>query len=227
MVNRIVVALDVPTLDEAVSLARPLVDHVGGFKVGMELLMGAGPAAIETIAALDKPVFADAKLHDIPNTVERAAARIDAAGARWVTAHAAGGVEMLQAAVSGMGREGVLAVTLLTSLTHDDLPVIGISLGPGEYVVSMAGLATKAGVEGVVCSPAEIRKVKSAEPGLRVFSPGVRPSASTTDDQKRVATPETARGNGADYLVIGRPITKAPNPAAAAREIAASIATFG
>ena len=227
MVNRIIVALDVPTLDEAVSLAQPLVDHVGGFKVGMELLMGAGPVAIETIAALDRPVFADAKLHDIPNTVERAASRIGAAGARWVTAHAAGGVEMLQAAVSGMGRDGVLAVTMLTSLTHDDLPVIGISQSPGAYVVSMAGLAAKAGAEGVICSPTEIRNVKSVEPGLRVFTPGVRPEASTIDDQKRVATPEAARRDGADYLVVGRPITKAPDPAAAAREIAASIATFG
>lgn len=226
MVNRIVVALDVPTLDEATGLARMLSDEVGGFKVGMELLMGAGPSAIEAVAALGRPVFADAKLHDIPNTVHKAAARVRAAGARWVTAHAAGGPEMLEAAVSGMGGDGVLAVTMLTSLSADDLAGIGVPETTSDYVERMAGIAAEGGVEGVVCSPAETRVVKGRDPALVVFTPGVRPEATPSHDQKRVATPEEARAGGADYLVIGRPITTAVDPVEAVRKIAASIAAI-
>ncbi|HJS71968.1 MAG TPA: orotidine-5'-phosphate decarboxylase [Acidimicrobiia bacterium] len=223
MVNPVIVALDVSGLDEALELAGRLHEEVGGFKVGMELLMASGPVAIASIGDLGRPVFVDAKLHDIPNTVERAAARIRAAGARWVTIHASGGKEMAQAAVSGMQGEGVLAVTMLTSLGEEDLAGIGVNTGLTEYVTGMAGLAAAAGVEGVVCSPGEIREVKSAQPGLKVFTPGVRPEDSTRDDQKRVATPGGAVADGADYLVIGRPITRAPDPVAAAREIVASL----
>jgi orotidine-5'-phosphate decarboxylase len=225
MVNPIIVALDFPTLAEAEAMAGRLADEVGGFKVGMELLMSAGPTAIETIAALGRPVFADAKLHDIPNTVERSARRIKDAGARWVTIHAAGGVEMAEAAARGMEGEGVLAVTLLTSLSAQDLPAIGVTTELGEYVSRLAAIGQEAGVEGLVCSPSEIGLVKRVQPGLKVFTPGVRPQESTTDDQKRVATPERAVADGADYLVIGRPITRAPDPVAATREIVASIAT--
>jgi orotidine-5'-phosphate decarboxylase len=226
MVNPLIVALDVPNLGEAVTLARSLQDEVGGFKVGMELLMGAGPEAIETIAAMDRPVFVDAKLHDIPNTVERAARRIRAAGARWVTVHASGGREMMDAAVSGMEGNGVLAVTMLTSLSQSDLESIGVSRLGTNYVVSLASLAADAKTEGVVCSPVEIRKVKDKEPTLLVFAPGVRPATSGADDQKRVATPEQARADGADFLVIGRPITRAGDPVAAARDIATAIGLF-
>lgn len=226
MVNRIIVALDVPTLDEANRLATDLAPVVGGFKVGMELLMGVGPLAIETIAVHDKPVFVDAKLHDIPNTVERAAAQIRAAGARWVTAHAGGGIDMIHAANTAMGGTGVLVVTMLTSLSASDLPTVGIDAGIEDHVVDMARLAAKASAEGVVCSPAEVRAVKMAEPGLDVFTPGVRPGTSKNDDQKRVATPEAARADGADYLVVGRPITGSADPVVSAREIASSIAAF-
>jgi orotidine-5'-phosphate decarboxylase len=226
VVNRVIVALDVSAIDEATALARPLVDEVGGFKVGMELLMAAGPRAIETIAQLGNPVFVDAKLHDIPNTVERAAARIRDAGARWVTVHAAGGEEMIRAGVSGMGDKGVLGVTMLTSLTQADLGSVGIPGESTDYVVAMARLAAIAGVEGIVCSPAEIRAVKTDRPEVSVFTPGVRPAASTVDDQRRVATPEQARSDGADFLVIGRPITRADDPVEAVRKIVASIALF-
>lgn len=224
--NRIIVALDVPTLDEAKQLAQALTDEVGGFKVGMELLMGAGPAAIETIAGYGRPVFADAKLHDIPNTVERAAVRVRDAGARWVTVHAGGGVDMIDAANRGMNGTGVLVVTMLTSLSGADLPAIGIDATVEEHVVNMTQLARKGSAEGVVCSPAEIVAVKRAGTGLDVFTPGVRPAQSNSDDQRRVATPEQARQNGADYLVIGRPITRADDPVESAREIASSIATY-
>lgn len=226
MVNRILVALDVPELEEARVLAASLKDDVAGFKVGMELLMGAGPRAIEKIAEHGKPVFADAKLHDIPNTVAGAASRIREAGARWVTVHASGGGEMIEAAANGMGGQGVLAVTMLTSLGPADLAEIGVAVDPREYVIALATLGAASGAEGIVCSPAEIAAVRAKEPGLKVFTPGVRPRGAPHDDQKRVATPETARADGADYLVVGRPITRSGDPARAAREIAASIATF-
>lgn len=224
--NPIIVALDRPDLDGAARLARTLVDDVGGFKVGLELLMGVGPQAIESIAELGKPVFADAKLHDIPNTVGRAAARIRDAGARWLTVHASGGREMIAAASQGMGGSGVLAVTVLTSLASSDLADTGVDATIATQVARLATLGSAAHAEGVVCSPAEISLVKEQQPSLRIFTPGVRPSGSSRDDQKRVATPEKARADGADYLVIGRPITNADDPALAARTITASLATL-
>lgn len=225
MVNPIIVALDVPTLEEATRLGELLRDEVGGFKVGMELLMGAGPRAIESVAALGSPVFADAKLHDIPHTVERAAARIKDAGARWVTVHASGGRDMIEAANAGMGHRGVLAVTVLTSLEDDDLPELGIEGTVSGHVLRMAQLGAAAAVEGVVCSPGEVRAVKQGQWGLKVFTPGVRPRVTSDDDQKRTATPEQAIVDGADHLVIGRPITRADDPVESARKIAASIAS--
>jgi orotidine-5'-phosphate decarboxylase len=226
VVNPVIVALDMPTLEEAQGLAGSLVEVVGGFKVGMELLMAAGPVAIESIAAMGLPVFADAKLHDIPNTVRRAASRIKAAGARWVTVHAAGGRQMMEAALAGMGGEGVLGVTMLTSLRQADLESIGVPALASDYVVGLSSLAAEAGAEGVICSPEEIRWVKAKEPSLQVFTPGVRPETAAVDDQKRVASPERARADGADYLVIGRPITRARSPVEAARQITAAIGPF-
>lgn len=221
--TRLLVALDVPDLKEAEALAGRLGDVVDGFKVGMELLMASGPAAIEAIAVIGKPIFVDAKLHDIPNTVGRAATRIKAAGARWVTVHASGGREMIAAATTGMGGQGVIAVTMLTSLSESDLADIGVEASPSTYVRDMAGLSYRAGVEGIVCSPREIAIVKQAHPRLKVFSPGIRPEGVSNDDQKRVATPERASSDGADYLVIGRPITTSDDPVAAARRITASL----
>lgn len=221
--TQVLVALDVPGVDEAEGLARRLVDVVDGFKVGMELLMTSGPAAIELIAAIGKPVFADAKLHDIPNTVGRAASQIKAAGARWVTVHASGGGEMIAAAITGMGGQGVLGVTMLTSLSAADLVDIGIDASPSAYVRNMAGLTYRAGAEGIVCSPGEIADVKHAHPDLKVFSPGIRPTGASSDDQKRVATPERAASDGADYLVIGRPITRSDDPVEAAGRITAAL----
>lgn len=225
--TRVLVALDVPELEEAETLARRLVDAVDGFKVGMELLMAAGPTAIETMAAVGKPVFVDAKLHDIPNTVGRAATRIKAAGARWVTVHASGGREMIAAATTAMGGQGVLAVTMLTSLSESDLADIRVDASPTDYVREMAGLSFQAGAEGIVCSPREIAFVKGAHPRLKVFSPGIRPKGASNDDQRRVATPERAASDGADYLVIGRPITMSEDPVATARLITASLSRAG
>ena len=204
-------------------MAGKVSDHVAGFKVGLELLTGVGPRAIEDIVDLGKPVFADAKLNDIPNTVQRATARLAAAGARWVTVHATGGVEMMEAAVTGMGGQGVLAVTVLTSLDDEGLVSIGVREGMLEQVLRLVELGVFAGVEGVVSSPNEASPIKSGHPELLLFTPGVRPAGVGRDDQSRVTTPAEALKAGADYLVIGRPITRAPDPGVAAREIASSI----
>lgn len=218
----IIVALDFSTVEIAKGVAERLSDTVAGFKVGLELLTGVGPRAVEDIADLGKPVFADAKLHDIPNTVERAAANLAGAGARWLTVHIAGGAAMIRAAAAGMGGNGVLGVTVLTSLSETDLASVGVSSGSEEHAMTLTRLAADCGAEGVVCSPAEVASVSTL--GLVTFTPGVRPAGAESDDQRRVATPEEAVRAGADYLVIGRPITRASDPVSAAREIAASIA---
>jgi len=223
VVTPVLVALDVSTLDEAEALAGAVQAHVGGFKVGLELMMAEGPRAIRDIARLGLPVLADVKLHDIPNTVRQAASRVRAAGARWVTAHAAGGADMLDAAVAGMGR-GVLAVTVLTSLDDVDLAAAGVARPAAAQVGLLARLAEDRGASGVVCSPGEAASVKEISSSLLVATPGVRPHGASLGDQKRAAAPVEALRSGADLLVIGRAITAAPDPAAAAAAIAADIA---
>lgn len=228
MTAPILVALDVPSAEEAVRLAVRTEPHVAGFKVGLELLMGPGPAVVGAVAELGKPVFCDAKLHDIPATVERAAHQLGRMGARWVTVHASGGRTMLAAARDGLssgssGTGGVLAVTVLTSLDAAALAAIGVTGTPGRQVARLARLAAEEGVEGVVCSVRELGDVRQVAPDLRRFTPGIRPAGAGHDDQARVATPREAIDRGADYLVIGRPITRAEDPAAAAAEIARGI----
>lgn len=233
MTSPILVALDVPTVDEALTLARTVESHVAGFKVGLELMMGSGPGIIETLAHLGKPVFADAKLHDIPNTVRNAARRLGEHGARWVTVHASGGEAMMSAAVQGLSegsgaREcGVLAVTVLTSLTDADLRRGGIDSPAQAQAIRLATMADEAGVEGVVCSPHEIELIRDRAPRLMTVVPGIRPAGSDRHDQARIATPEEAIQKGATFLVIGRAITAASDPRIAAREIASSIVDRG
>lgn len=227
MVIPVLVALDVPTLESAEELADGLVDHVGGFKVGLELLMAEGPRAVSAIAERGLPVFADAKLHDIPNTTKRAAAELAANGARWVTVHAMGGGGMIEAAAEGMGRgreSGVLGVTVLTSLDDSDLADLGVTRSIPDQVASLARLAESHGAEGVVCSPQEAPVVKTVASGLLTVTPGIRPVSVGRDDQKRVTTPRRALEGGADLLVIGRAITGADDPVSAAARIAADIA---
>ena len=227
--NPILVALDMPTAEQAVRLAREIEPHVGGFKIGLELLMGPGPGVIAAIAKLGKPVFADAKLHDIPNTVRYAARQLGLAGARWVTAHAAGGEVMLRAAAAGLADgsgardAGILAITVLTSLDDDTLAPTGVTLSPGKLTAKRARLADAAGCEGVVSSVKELGVIAEVAPGLVRITPGIRPQGFASDDHARVATPEEALARGADYLVIGRPITKAAEPSAAAAAILAGI----
>jgi orotidine-5'-phosphate decarboxylase len=226
MVNPVLVALDFPTGDEAMTLAELVEPHVGGFKVGLELIMGEGPTVIERVVSLGKPVFCDVKLHDIPNTVAAAACQLGRLGVRWMTVHAAGGEAMMRAAVEGLaettpGPAGVLAVTVLTSLSAGDLPKIGVPSDPRGQVIRLAELADAAGVEGVVCSVAEVEAVAESVPRLVRVTPGIRPGGADPGDQARVATPRRAIAAGADVLVVGRPITRAPDPVATARAIAA------
>lgn len=219
--NPIIVALDVRTAEEAVRVAQQVKPHVGGFKVGLGLLHGPGPGVVAALARLDRPVFADAKLHDIPSQVAAAARRLGSHGARWVTAHVGGGEAMLEAAVEGLqqgagaARAGVLGVTVLTSLDTADLHRLGIPKTPGELVSKMAKVAQEAGCEGVVCSPRELGVVAQVAPDLVKCTPGIR-LAERDDDQQRTATPAHALERGADLLVIGRPITGAPDPEEAA-----------
>ncbi len=222
--ERLIVALDVPTLEEAASLASRLVGSVGWFKVGLELFAAHGPEAVQAIRA-HGPVFLDVKLHDIPTTVERAATRIADLGVGLVTVHAGGGAEMVAAAVRGLGGHGeVLAVTVLTSTSDAELAAMG-SEPAASQVPRLARLATAAGAPGLVCAPRDLAAVREAVgPSVRLVTPGVRPAGAGTDDHARAATPAAAIADGADLLVIGRPITRAEDPVAAAEAIAASIA---
>ena len=228
--NPIIVALDLPTAEEAVKMAQDVAPHVGAFKVGLGLLHGPGPGIIDALARLGLPVFADAKLNDIPSQVEMAARRLALHGARWVTAHVGGGLAMLEAAVSGLAdgaghaRSGILGVTVLTSLDHHDLQRMGIDRTPGQLVSKMARVAAASRCEGVVCSPLELHVVHQTAPDMITVVPGIRPGA-THDDQARTATPGEAIAKGATYLVVGRPITTAPDPARAAAAIAAAAST--
>ena len=223
----VLVALDLPDLDRAVDLARSIKDHVSGFKVGLGLLHGE-PGSIERIADLGLPVFADAKLHDIPAQVESAARALGGRGARWVTAHVPGGREMLRAAVAGLaegsaGKAGILGVSVLTSIGDEDLAEIGL---PGPAVVAVERLvhiAAGEGVEGVVSAVHEVPIVRRVAPGLITVTPGIRPVGFGDDDQKRTATVQMGIAAGSDYLVVGRPITASADPVGAAAAIAEEI----
>ena len=227
MSDRILVALDLPTAEDAVRLARELAPHVGGFKVGLGLLFGPGPATVAAVAEVGKPVFADAKLHDIPSQVERAARRLAALGARWITAHASGGVAMLEGAVSGSAAAstgtGVLAVTVLTSLGVSDVERLAPTSTPGKLTSRLARSAAEAGCEGVICSPQELGVIAQVAPELVKVTPGIRPAGADPGDQERIMTPQEAITRGADYLVIGRPITGADDPIAAAAAISEAV----
>lgn len=227
--NPIIVALDMPTAESAVRLAKEVAPHVGAFKIGLGLLHGPGPGTIDALVRLGLPVFADAKLNDIPSQVEMAARNLAHHGARWVTAHIGGGQVMLEAAVNGLAdgaghaEAGILGVSVLTSLDKQDLQRIGIDRTPGQLVSKMASVAAASGCEGVVCSPLELHVVRQSAPSMITVVPGIRPSAMH-DDQARTATPAQAIEKGATYLVIGRPITAASDPAAAAAAISEIVA---
>lgn len=222
--NPIIVALDLRTAEEAVRLAQRLAPYVGGFKIGLGLLHGPGPATIGALNALEKPVFVDAKLHDIPSQVRSAARSLARHGARWITAHTSGSSAMVEAAVEGAAsvpsaRAGILGVTVLTSLDAADLAKVGFRGSAGGLVSRLAKVAAAAGCEGVVCSPLELGVVREVAPALVPFTPGIRPHGVADADQSRTATPAEAIERGAAFLVIGRAITAADDPIAAVEAI--------
>jgi orotidine-5'-phosphate decarboxylase len=227
--RRIVFALDYPTLQQAREGAERVKGDVGLLKVGLELFVKEGPPALALARACGLGLFADLKLCDIPETVDRAVASAAASGAKLLTVHASGGVAMLGRAVDRARRESadltVVAVTVLTSLDQDDLRSQGIAGSVSDHVRRLARLAWNAGVRGFVCSPAEVSRLRHDFGSEAILvTPGVRPAGQDTHDQKRVATPAQAVRDGADYVVVGRPIRDAADPAAAARAIAAEIA---
>ena len=222
--ERIAVALDVDTLNEAVQLAQQLQGHVGWFKVGLELFGSYGPDAVARIGAYGN-VFLDLKLHDIPTTVERAARQVAHLGAGLLTVHAGGGEAMMRAACEGFGDAGtVLAVTVLTSLSDADLAQVGTD-GADIQVVRLATLAADSGVPGLVCAPRDLKRVRAAVGDtMMLVTPGIRPAGGAVDDHARSATPTLALRDGADLLVVGRPITRANDSVAAVGLITAELA---
>lgn len=225
--NPVLVALDVPSAQSAVALAGRLAPHVGGFKVGLELFGSTGPAVVEQLGP--QQVFLDLKFHDIPNTVAGAARAAARLGVMFFNVHCLGGAAMMRAAVeAARGVDEavrVIGVTILTSHDAAALAEIGLRDDPASAVPRLAALAQRAGLDGVVCSPHEIGAVRrESGPDFLLVTPGVRPAGAELGDQKRVMTPSEAVAAGADWLVIGRPITGAADPAGAAREIVAGLA---
>jgi len=231
--EQLIVALDVPTAEAGLRLAERLDGHVGAFKVGLENFSAEGPVLARFLAAKGMKVFLDLKLHDIPNTVRSAAREAAHLGVRMFNVHASGGRRMLEAALAG-AQEGaqdrggprplVLAVTLLTSLEAEDLSDLGVAGSPEEVVLRLARLARAAGLDGVVASPRELVALRKAMGrDFVIVTPGIRPARAEVNDQVRIATPGSAIQAGATYLVVGRPITAAADPAAAADAIVAEM----
>jgi orotidine-5'-phosphate decarboxylase len=226
--NPIFVALDTPSLDRATALVSRVAPYVGGLKIGLEFVSANGPEGVRAIVKSGLPVFLDVKLHDIPNTVAGAMKALAPLGAAIINVHASGGAAMMrsaaEAAASVQPRPKVLAVTVLTSLEAEDLAAMGVAATALEQVVRLARLTKASGLDGIVCSPQEIEAVRAAcGRDFLIVTPGVRPAGGAADDQRRVMTPRQALAAGADFLVIGRPITGAADPAEAARAIAAEL----
>ncbi len=233
-----ILALDFDRLDEALDLARRMAGLVGMFKINTHLFTAAGPEAVRKLTSLGPEIFLDLKYHDIPNTVAGAvSAAICLPGVRLLNVHTTGGTAMMRAGAEALAKAGprtrrpqLLGVTILTSLDHAALRRVGISGAPGPRAVSSGtSPAKRSGLDGVVASPHEVRQIRRAcGPDFLIVVPGVRPTAiegkKSSDDQARIATPGEAIRAGADYLVVGRPITQAPDPRAAAQAIVQEIA---
>ena len=227
----IAVALDAPDLGIARAWATAVAPHVSTLKVGLEAFCRDGHAAVQnardgaSAAGIDDvDIFLDLKLHDIPATVAGAASAVAALRPAYLTVHASGGPAMVAAAADALPDTRIIAVTILTSISARELAHIGIAGPPVDAVVRLATMAVDAGARAIVCSPLEVAAVRAAVPGdIVLITPGVRPADASLDDQARVATPQQAIADGADLLVIGRPITGAADPGVAARDIAASL----
>jgi orotidine-5'-phosphate decarboxylase len=233
MQNPIIVALDVPTPEQAIALAEQVAPAVGAFKIGSELFTAAGPGIVKRIRSIGAAVFLDLKFHDIPNTVAKAVASAVRLDVQMVTIHASGGFAMMQAAeesaqktAAQAGRNAplVLGVTVLTSMESNDLADVGITTGVGHQVERLAQLAARAGLRGLVCSPLEVAGLRLSLPDQMQFvTPGIRAAEDAASDQKRTLNAREAMNAGAAWLVIGRPIYAAPDPRSAAEKILASL----
>ena len=226
---RVILALDLPDAASAGSLLERLDPALCRVKVGKEMFTRDGPALVERVRSAGFEVFLDLKFHDIPNTVAAACEVAADLGVWMVNVHAAGGRRMMQAAAERLARRSerpmLIAVTVLTSLGAEDLAEIGYQGSPLDNVLRLAALAQDSGLDGVVCSPLEVAGLRAARgAGFRLVTPGVRPGGSALDDQKRVMTPGDAIRAGSNYLVVGRPVTAAADPAAALRAIADEVA---
>jgi orotidine-5'-phosphate decarboxylase len=216
--KRLITAIDTPDLARAQTLVRGVAPHSAMVKLGLEFFLRHGPQGFAQ-AAQGNPVFLDLKLHDIPNTVAGAVRSLAPLGAQLLTIHAAGGAAMIEAAVKAAQGSGtkILAVTVLTSLNTTSLSQTGVSGGPPQQVLRLARLALASGADGLVCSAHEISLIRDAFGSAPILVvPGIRPKGAAPGDQARVMTPEEAVAAGADYIVVGRPITEADDPAAAA-----------
>ncbi len=233
--DRIFVALDMTNVEEARGLAQKLKGSVGGAKLGLEFFTANGAGGVRAVVKAGLPLFLDLKFHDIPNTVAGAVRAAVNLRPKIMTIHAGGGPAMMRAAAEAateaarernVPRPLIVGVTVLTSLDDDDLTAVGQTGSSAEQVVRLAQLAKTCGLDGVVCSPKEASSVRAAcGPDFKLVVPGIRPSLSLSGDQKRTSGPADAVNAGADFLVIGRPITRAPDPAAAARAMAAAFAS--
>lgn len=233
LANPIICALDTQDELEAASIAAQVRPHVGAVKLGLEFFTANGAAGVTHITQLGVPVFLDLKFHDIPNTVAKAIAATAGMNMFMMTVHTSGGRAMMQAAIdasdrvaqiTGKDRPLVIGVTLLTSLDQDDVSLLGFQNTVQSQVLHLADLAASAGLDGIVCSPFEIAAIrKKLGHELTLVVPGIRPEGSAADDQKRTLTPKEALARGADYLVIGRPITGASDRGKAAAEIASTL----
>ena len=233
MHNPIIVALDVPTADQAVALAQQVAPAVGAFKIGSELFTAAGPDIVKRIRATGAAVFLDLKFHDIPNTVAKAVASAVRLDVQMLTVHTSGGLAMMQAAEesaqktaaqSGLNAPLVLGVTVLTSMESNDLAGVGVTSDVGRQVERLAQLAARAGLRGLVCSPLEVAGLRQTLPSeMQFVTPGIRASDDAAGDQKRTLSAREAIEAGANWLVVGRPIYAAANPRAAAEKIRDSL----
>ena len=224
--DKLIIALDVDTPTKALDLVNQLKSVAGMFKIGSRLFTAGGPQIVKDILGLDAKVFLDLKFHDIPHQIAGAARSAAKLGVSLFTLHASGGGEMMRRAVEAVaevnnGHTKVLAITVLTSMDATTLSEIGVTFTLEETVLRLTNLAITAGIDGVVASPQEIETIRRAvsNPEFIILTPGIRPATSQNEDQKRIATPAAAIAAGANYIVVGRPITGAANPLAAARAI--------
>ncbi len=231
--NPVFCAIDTPDLDIAAALAGQVAPHVGGLKLGLEFFNANGPDGVRAVTALGKPLFLDLKLHDIPNTVAGGIRSATALAPAFITIHASGGRAMMRAAADaateaadkhGVTRPRLLGVTVLTSLDDADLAAVGQDADVSNQVGRLAALARESGLDGLICAPQEIARLRAlCGPDFTLMVPGIRPAGADRGDQKRVMTPAEAMALGADHLVIGRPITRAADSAKAAADIEADL----